>query len=268
MSLSRLLTALVGIPAVALVLILGNDILISVLLGIATIRCIYEYKNCAKEKYNVIAWIGYIMTIYIFIMPYLPTNVLETINIIGLPLVMIILFLHSVLTNMKITFEDLSITIFGICYFSIFTSFVPRIYSLENGKIFIWYVLIISWGSDIFAYLIGRNFGKHKFSKVSPNKTIEGCTAGILGAIIISVIYTFFINKYANLEINYIIIAWVSALLCIVGQIGDFAASVIKRHFEVKDFSNLFPGHGGMIDRLDSVIAIAPFAYILFMLLV
>ena len=106
---------------------------------------------------------------------------------------MIILFLHSILTDMKITFADVAFSMFGICYFVIFTSFIPRIYSLENGKIFIWFLLIISWGSDIVAYLIGRNFGKHKFSKVSPNKTIEGCTAGVVGAVI--VFYTMLTEK-------------------------------------------------------------------------
>ena len=230
-----------------------------------------DLKNSSiikKEKYKIIVWVGYLMAAYFVVMPYIPCDIVNDINIIGIPVLMIILFLHSILTDMKITFADVAFSMFGICYFVIFTSFITRIYSLENGKILIWFLLIISWGSDIVAYLIGRNFGKHKFSKVSPNKTIEGCTAGVFGAIILSLIYTVFINTYMDITINYVVIAWVSAFLCVVGQIGDFAASVIKRHLEVKDYSNLFPGHGGMVDRLDSVIAIAPFAYILFMILI
>ena len=268
MSLSRALTALVGLPVVALILIKGNNILINVLIALATLRCLYEYKQCAKGKYNIIAWAGYIMTIYLAAMQYIPENIVNIINIIGLPSVMLILFLHSVITDMKITFADVAFSMTGIYYFVIFTSFISRIYSLENGKLLIWFLMIISWGSDIVAYLIGRNFGKHKFSKVSPNKTIEGCTAGIIGAITLSLLYTWLINTYFDANINYILIAWISAILGIIGQLGDFAASVIKRHLEVKDYSNLFPGHGGMVDRLDSVIAIAPFAYIMFTLLV
>ena len=268
MSLSRALTALIGLPAVALILIKGNDILISVLMALATIRCLYEYKHCAKGKYNIIAWVGYVLTVYLAAMPFIPEDISQMINTIGLPIIMIVLFMHSIFTDMKITFADVAFSMFGICYFVIFTSFISRIYSLEYGKILIWYLMFISWGSDIVAYLIGRNFGKHKFSKVSPNKTIEGCTAGVIGAIVISLVYTYFVNTYMNVYINYIVIAWVSAVLCVIGQLGDFAASVIKRHFEVKDYSNLFPGHGGMVDRLDSVIAIAPFAYILFMILI
>jgi phosphatidate cytidylyltransferase len=176
--------------------------------------------------------------------------------------------MHSIFTDMKITFSDVAFSTFGIFYFVLFTSFIPKIYALEVGKILIWYLILVSWGSDIVAYLIGRNFGKHKFSKVSPNKTIEGCTAGVVGAVVLSLIYTYLINTYSDIYINYIVIGWVSAVLCIIGQLGDFAASVIKRHLEVKDYSNIFPGHGGMVDRLDSVIAIAPFAYILFTILI
>ena len=124
------------------------------------------------------------------------------------------------------------------------------------------YILIAAFGTDVFAYLVGMKFGKHKFSKISPNKTIEGCIAGTVGAIILTVVYTIVMNNLFDMQINYVLIGVMGLILSLVGQIGDFAASVIKRFFEVKDFSNLFPGHGGMVDRIDSVIFIAPFAYL------
>ena len=111
-------------------------------------------------------------------------------------------------------------------------------------------------------------FGKHKFSKVSPKKSIEGCVAGIFGAILTSLLYTLALNTFAGLSISYLTMGLICAVLSVVGQVGDFAASVIKRHFEVKDYSNIFPGHGGMLDRIDSVMFIAPFAYLLLMLFV
>ena len=123
--------------------------------------------------------------------------------------------------------------------------------------------MFAAWGTDIFAFIIGRKFGKTKFSKVSPNKSVEGCVAGIIGAVVTSLIYTLAINYFGNFDISYLSIGIISAILSIIGQIGDFAASSIKRYFEVKDFSNLFPGHGGMLDRIDSVMFIAPFAYFL-----
>ena len=111
-------------------------------------------------------------------------------------------------------------------------------------------------------------FGKHKFSKISPKKSIEGCIAGILSGVILSIIATVIFNNVFNMQINYIMIGIISLILTVLGQIGDFSASCIKRYAQVKDFSNLLPGHGGVIDRFDSVIFAAPFAYYLIMLLI
>ena len=146
--------------------------------------------------------------------------------------------------------------------------FIPLIReNLANGKILIWYVFLTAWGTDIFAYLIGKRFGKHKFSKVSPKKSIEGCIAGILGAVIIALIYTVAINSIFEVQYSYVFIGIITAILSIAGQLGDFAASSIKRYVDIKDYSNLIPGHGGMLDRIDSLIFLAPFAYALFTLL-
>jgi phosphatidate cytidylyltransferase len=206
------------------------------------------------------------------------------------PTLLLILFLHVIITDMKITLKDLAFSFLGICYVISFISFIPLIYGIGDettlsfvksvsfvdmltnkfnvkglsGKVLIWYLMWASWGSDIFAYTIGKHFGKHKFSKVSPNKTIEGCVAGIVGAVILALVYTYIINTLTGFAISYLAIGFTSAILCIVGQIGDFAESTIKRYFEIKDSSNLFPGHGGMLDRIDSVMFIAPYAFLIF----
>lgn len=130
---------------------------------------------------------------------------------------------------------------------------------------FVWYILFSAWGTDVFAYAIGKIWGKHKFSKISPNKSIEGCVGGLIGAVIINLVYTLICNMFFGLEMSYLYIFIASIILSVLSQIGDFAASSIKRYVGIKDFSNLIPGHGGMLDRIDSVIFIAPFAYILLM---
>ena len=145
--------------------------------------------------------------------------------------------------------------------------FLSIIRGLNNGKFLIWYVFLASWLTDVFAYLTGKAVGKHHFTDISPNKTIEGCIGGTLGATILIVIYTILLNKFAGFEINVIIAGLVGILLSIIGQIGDLSASCIKRHVGIKDYSDLIPGHGGMVDRLDSVIFIAPFAYAFLMLI-
>ena len=128
-------------------------------------------------------------------------------------------------------------------------------------------LIIAAWGTDIFAYFIGKHFGKHKFSKVSPKKSIEGCIAGTIGAVVLMLGYTYFANNYWGVNYSYAYIAIIGIILSLIGQIGDFSASSIKRYVDIKDFSNLIPGHGGMLDRIDSLLFLAPFAYALFTLL-
>ncbi len=135
------------------------------------------------------------------------------------------------------------------------------------GKFYIAYLFLATWGSDVFAYLVGVKFGKHRFSKISPKKSIEGCIAGIVGAVVIALIYTFAINSILNLSYSYVLVIIATAILSVVGQVGDFAASSIKRYVDIKDYSNLIPGHGGMLDRIDSLMFLAPFAYALFMMI-
>ena len=136
-----------------------------------------------------------------------------------------------------------------------------------DGKILVWFVLIASWGSDVFAYFIGRHFGKHKLTKVSPNKTVEGAIAGIVGATLLGIIYAVLCNTLWGAGINYLLIGVIVAILSVIGQVGDLAASSIKRYCDIKDFSELIPGHGGMLDRIDSIIFVLPFAFLLLNLL-
>ena len=271
MNVKRLLTGLIGFPIVLAVLVFANKYIIDFVISIVAGICIYEYSKCAKNKnIKVISWLGYVSCIPIAILHLLPADYTMLIVGVGYPLLIFVLFLHVIFTDMKITFKDIAFSLFGYLYVIGFLMFFALIYGTEkfnwnlSGKVAVWYVLFPAWMTDISAYVIGKNFGKHKFSKVSPNKTIEGCVGGILGAVISGLIFTICINKFAGTVVPYSFAAFVLCILSIVGQLGDFSASVIKRFFDVKDYSNLFPGHGGMIDRIDSIIFIAPFAYTIF----
>lgn len=179
-----------------------------------------------------------------------------------------ILFVQVILSNLKLNIMDISVTFFGICYIVLFLMFAPIIReNIPNGKILIWFVFFSSWGTDIFAYLIGKKFGKHKFTEISPNKSIEGCIGGTIGAILMILIYTVVCNQVFEISISYLYAGFIAILLSILSQIGDLAASCIKRFCGIKDYSNLIPGHGGMLDRIDSVIFVLPFAYFLLMLI-
>lgn len=266
MDIKRILTTVIGLPIIIAILILGNKYIIDAIVAIVAMIAIYEYSKAASKEAKVIMWISYLSALSIAFIHLVPTYILNFVFTLGMPILLLILFLHVIVTEMKITFKDIAYTLFGILYVVCFLMFISLTYGIEgkiSGKVLIWYIFMAAWGTDIFAYLVGKHFGKHKFSKVSPKKTIEGCVAGIIATVVICLIFTFFINKYISHEISLIAVGIISAILSIAGQIGDFSASVIKRNFEIKDYSNLFPGHGGMLDRIDSVMFIAPFAYFL-----
>ena len=135
---------------------------------------------------------------------------------------------------------------------------------MKNRVLLIWYVFITAWITDVFALYTGKTIGKHHFTQISPNKTIEGCIGGLVGSVLGTLLYTFALNQFSGaITINYAYAIMMGVVLSIIGQIGDLAASSVKRYADVKDFSNLIPGHGGMLDRIDSIIFIAPFAYFL-----
>lgn len=267
MNIKRITSALLGLPIVIIVLVFGNKYVVDIAFAIISAISLHEYFNALKKDSKPVIWIGYVASALIALIHVVPVKHAITIVSVLIPTGILILFLHVIFSNMKINIKDISITFFGICYIPLFLMFIPLVNGLENGRILVWYIVIAAWGTDIFAYLIGKTIGKHKFSPISPNKTIEGCVGGVIGCVILMLIYTVVCNKCFGSNIPYIYITIISVVLSIIGQIGDFSASSIKRHVGIKDFSNLIPGHGGMLDRIDSVIFIAPFAYMLLSLM-
>ena len=268
MNLKRILTTIIGLPLVGLVLIFGNKYVIDfVLLGVAII-CMYEYFTVISKVSHPIKWIGYLSTIIIGLIAFLPSSMIMQVIVFAIPTLILIMFLKVIITNMGTTFKDVAYTFLGICYVTFFIMFLSLLRGLENGKFLIGFVILVAWSTDIFEYIVGKHFGKHQFSKVSPNKTIEGCISGIIGAIVVGIVYTLIINQIHYIGINnYYLIGIISLVLSIISQIGDFVASSIKRFADAKDYGNLIPGHGGMLDRIDSLIFIAPFAYLIFNLI-
>ena len=266
MNIKRIMTAIIGLPLVILLILFGNKYIMDIVVAVVAVIAMYEYSKCIESEARFISWVGYLCAVGIAFIHLLPDMWLSTIITLGVPILLFVLFLNVIISNMQITFKDATFSFIGILYVIGFLGFLPLLYGVTgkiSGKLLIWFVIFSAWGTDAFAYWVGKNLGKHKFSKVSPNKTIEGCIGGICGAVVLSLICALVMNKYCGVEISYLTIGILSAILSIIGQVGDFSASVIKRYFDVKDFSELFPGHGGMIDRVDSVMFIAPFAYFL-----
>ncbi|MDD6570776.1 MAG: phosphatidate cytidylyltransferase [Thermoflexaceae bacterium] len=152
---------------------------------------------------------------------------------------------------------------FGFVYIGVMLSYVFRIRAMEDGLILIWLVFICSWINDTCAYLVGILIGKHKMTpKLSPKKTYEGAVGGIAGTALIAALYGFIFKNQMETIVNPPVAC---AIACSLGAIlsifGDLAASAIKRNHDVKDYGKLIPGHGGILDRFDSMIFTAPVIY-------
>ena len=168
----------------------------------------------------------------------------------------------------KYTVEDVMGGIFAYLYGPIMLSFIFLTRGLDDGFIIVWLIYICSWGYDTFAYcvgmLTGKTIGNHKcFPKLSPKKSYEGIVGGVLGAALLAFLYGRFVVE--SFEVEFVIIAAVGA---IIAQVGDLAASAVKRNKDIKDYSKVIPGHGGILDRFDSMIFTAPIIYFLALLLI
>ena len=128
----------------------------------------------------------------------------------------------------------------------------------STGKFVFWLVFIGAWSTDIFAYFFGRLLGRHKLMpEISPKKTIAGSLFGVLFCVISYVVYGLILQYFAGIKPHYIVLALVAMLISVVAQVGDLVMSHIKRKYGIKDFGKIMPGHGGLLDRFDSVLAVA-----------
>ena len=270
MDIKRITSALLGFPLVVIILTFGNKYVVDIFLACIAMLGMQEYFNAVSKEAKPVRWLGYITCTFIALVHIVPDNlniqIQNEILMLIIPIMMLILFLSVIITNMKTNFRDIAYTLFGIIYVIGCIIFLALLRGMENGRILIWYAIIAAWGTDIFAYLVGKRFGKHKFSEVSPKKSIEGCIAGVIGSVAIATLYTFAIGKIFSIQYSYLLVILVTSILSIIGQVGDFAASSIKRYVNIKDYSNLIPGHGGMLDRIDSLMFLAPFAYVIFLI--
>lgn len=179
---------------------------------------------------------------------------------------LIILLAVYVLTFPKYNSEQITMVFFGFFYVALTMSYIYRVRTGDCGAYAVWLIFIGSWGSDTMAYLVGRTFGKHKIAPVlSPKKSLEGCIGGVVGAALIGFVYSMIFkdNLMESFSSPVLLFTVVSAVSGIVSMIGDMAASAIKRNKNIKDYGRLIPGHGGILDRFDSVIFIAPIIYYL-----
>jgi phosphatidate cytidylyltransferase len=156
--------------------------------------------------------------------------------------------------------KSIFIDIFSLFYAGFLISFLLKIFQLSGGRLLLLLLFILVWASDIFAYYGGRHFGRHRLIfPLSPKKTTEGAFIGFLSAVLAALVFRMFVGDYKRFELVSFII--LSSVTVIAGMLGDLTESLIKRIGDKKDSGNLIPGHGGILDRIDSLILAAPFFY-------
>ena len=154
---------------------------------------------------------------------------------------------------------------FGLFYVAVMLSYVFQIRMLDNGVYLAFLIFICSWGCDTCAYCVGVLIGKHKMAPVlSPKKSIEGAVGGVVGTALLTVLYCSVFKDQMGLDTRSIVVlAVISAVAALISMVGDLTASAIKRNYDIKDYGTLIPGHGGIMDRFDSMMITAPIIYYL-----
>jgi CDP-diglyceride synthetase len=167
--------------------------------------------------------------------------------------------------------RTLFLDIFAVIYAGFFLSFLLKIFSLPGGRLLLLLLFVIIWSLDIFAYYGGRHFGRHKlYETLSPKKTIEGAIIGFVFAMIVAIIFRSLMLTivFTDVKFNLSLYIFICGFTIIAGIIGDLIESLIKRNGDKKDSGHLIPGHGGILDRIDSLILAAPVFYYMFFYLI
>lgn len=260
MFVTRLISSVVLVAAALFTILKGGYVLAAILLFLSLVAY-RELMNACKLD-NSLQSIGYTgIVVYYLLMVFV-----EDRNYLFLAVVLILMTFLAlyVLTFPRYHAEQIMSSFFNVAYAPIELSFIYLVRSLPYGQYSVWMIFISSWICDTCAYITGMLIGKHKLSpKLSPKKSIEGAVGGVAGSALVGVLYGYFIVEPVIQEPVTIAFLVISAIGAVISQIGDLAASAIKRNHDIKDYGKLIPGHGGVMDRFDSVIFTAPMVYLL-----
>lgn len=265
----RVISSLVCLP-ILIVLVVYGGIPLQIGILAASLIGMREFYKAFSSENNKIHLIGYIFAILFVAFMEKIINAQNIFNIF-VSVFLLVILIYSVIFHNHTNIMEGMITFFGFFYVCFLISHIYLIREYTYGNVFIWLAFISAWGCDTGAYFTGVTIGKHKLiPTLSPKKTIEGSVGGIVVATGLAVIYGLLIQHYFTLEdVNIVLLCGMTGFVgSILSQIGDLAASAIKRYTGIKDFGKLIPGHGGIIDRFDSVLLTAPAVYYIMLFLI
>ncbi len=252
---------LVGVPLI----IFSGYIVYPIALGLISLMAAFELLRAFSLDKSYLLSVPSLLVA--FSLPFFASDIFapseKHISYIAICFLVLFLFLLylaflAVFSKGRVTFSSVSRVFLSVTYVSVaFTSLVLLRY-MHLGVYLFGMVFIGAWVCDTFAYFTGMLIGKHKLiPELSPKKTVEGSLGGIFFTVLGFMLYGFIIEKVAELNANYPVLALTGLVLSVVSQLGDLFASLIKREIGIKDYGRLLPGHGGIMDRFDSIIAVS-----------
>lgn len=252
-----------GIVLVLILLVtglLGGDVLYVFALAISLVG-VYEMLGVMGMKKSLTGYFAYAATVtYYALIRLFETEYTDVFFIVWL---MVILAVY-VFTYPKYKTEEVLLTFFSVIYAAVLMSYVYLVRCGEDGIVMVWLIFLCSWGCDTCAYLTGVTCGKHKMAPVlSPKKSVEGGIGGVVGAFLLGALYGFIMKDNISMDNSALLCGVICGVGGLISMVGDLAASAVKRNYGIKDYGKLIPGHGGILDRFDSVLFTAPVIYYL-----
>ena len=257
---TRLLSGIVLVIVLVVTVGYGGNVLFSLLAAISVVG-MRELYGVVRVHNKLPGYVGYLAAAAYYGLLFCGRMELVTMFSI---LFLVVLMAVYVFTFPAYNAERIMTVYFGFFYVAVMLSYVYQTRMLSDGGVVVWLIFLSSWGCDTCAYCVGVLIGRHKMApKLSPKKSVEGGIGGIAGAVLLGVLFAFAMNRWGGADADPVQYAVICAAGGMISQVGDLAASAIKRNHDIKDYGKLIPGHGGILDRFDSVIFTAPVIYYL-----
>lgn len=263
----RILVAVVFLPLIYVILFLLPPVFLPVIVSALSMIAVYEVIwSTGFVKNPFISGVSIVMTGCISFWVYFGEGMLPA--LFALLCYTVLLFTTAIFSRFSVTMEKIGGSFFFVMIIPYFLSSFIRLKGLPLGDYVVLLPLVSAFTSDATALFAGMAFGRHKLApELSPKKTVEGAVGGLAGAIVCTVLYGLVMQYSFHLNVSYPLLAVYGGLGSVISQLGDLSFSYIKRQYGIKDFGNIFPGHGGVLDRFDSVIFCAPLTELLIRLL-
>lgn len=257
----RLISSVVGLIVFFGIFMFSDTWIINVAVAICSIICLYEALVATKYlESRVLMAVSFTVGAFVPFVPRFSANMLQ----ISIYVLALVIFITFILNYNQFSFEHVAVVFLLSVIIPYFLSNIINVRRMDFGEFYFIFVFMCAWISDSGAMICGRLFGKHKLTPIlSPKKTVEGAIGAVICTVIGGFIFALIVDKIFGLQVNYILCLVFALVGSLAAQVGDLSMSTLKRAFNVKDFGSIMPGHGGLLDRFDSVLFVAPLINVL-----